>query len=277
MERLYIYKLTFKSGATYIGQHVQRRMYDDYISSSSYMKKSNDPVVSRDILIDNVKDRETLDILETISIIEDKQVSPHNVNGNYGSYYYNFRGGWNKGLPVTEEERELNRQKRLGKKMPEEAKRRISMYQRGCKHRRGHHLSEEHKRKISEGNKGRVMSESTRLKLSLSLTGKKISEEHRKNLSLSHIGKTSHLGCKATPEQRKRMSDAHLGYHQSEETKKKISKYNIEHREEKREFSKNRIMAIKIAYMKAKEDGYKGKWNDFQKLCSKKNITEVNK
>ena len=53
MERLYIYKLTFKSGATYIGQHVQRRMYDDYISSSSYMKKkSNDPVVSRDIYID---------------------------------------------------------------------------------------------------------------------------------------------------------------------------------------------------------------------------------
>ena len=140
MERLYIYKLTFKSGATYVGQHIQRRLYDTYVSSSSYMRKSNDPVVSRDILIDNVKDRDTLDILETIAIIEDKQVSPHNVNYNYGSYDNKFRGGWNKGLPVTEEERELNRQKRLGKKMPEEAKRRISIYQRGCKHKRGHHI-----------------------------------------------------------------------------------------------------------------------------------------
>ena len=65
--RYYIYKLTFKSGATYIGQHTEKVENDGYITSSSYFNKNNDPLVSRDILLE-VKDKETLDIMETLCI-----------------------------------------------------------------------------------------------------------------------------------------------------------------------------------------------------------------
>lgn len=266
MERLYLYKLTFESGATYIGQHIQRKEYDNYISSSSYFKNSGDKLVSREIIIDNVKDRKTLDILETIAIIEDKQISPKNVNGNLGNYCHNLCGGWNKGVPASEEAKEKNRRAHLGKKMSKNSKKLISTYQKALPHKKGYHLTEDHKKKISEGNKGKKLSESHKLKMSLSMKGKTFSEEHKKKLSKSHIGNKSHLGCKATEEQRKRMSDSHIGLHQSEEAKEKIRAYAASHKEEQRQKSKERLEKIKIEYKKAKENGYTGKWNDFQKI-----------
>jgi len=266
MERLYLYKLIFESGATYIGQHAQRKEYDDYITSSSYFKNSNDKLISREILIDNVKDRATLNILETIAIIEDKQVSEKNVNGNLGNYVLNNCGGWNKGVPSTEEAKEKNRQKHLGKKMSDESKRLISAFQRGHEKKKGGHLSEDHKRKISSKLKGRKLSESHKLKVSLALSGRFLSENHKSHLSKSHIGNKSHLGFRASDEQRKRMSDAHKGLHQTEETKYKLREYAAEHREEQSINAKKRLEKIKEAYKKAKENGYSGSWNDFQKI-----------
>lgn len=102
----YIYKLTFKSGATYIGQHLQRQKVDSYVTSSAYYRHhtQDDPLLKREILI-YVKDRETMDIMETICIIEDKQTSKHNANYNLGGMISKFFGGWNKGQKISEEAR----------------------------------------------------------------------------------------------------------------------------------------------------------------------------
>ena len=88
--RYYIYKLTFKSGATYIGQHIEKTKEDGYISSSSYMSQHpEDPIVSRDILVE-VKDKPTLDIMETLCIRADKADNTKNVNKNFGNWDYKF-------------------------------------------------------------------------------------------------------------------------------------------------------------------------------------------
>ena len=78
--------------------------------------------------------------------------------------------------------------------------------------KKGSKLSEEHKRKIGESNRG-----------------KKRTKEQKLLLSIAHLGNSSHLGCKATPEQRKKMSESakgntsHLGHKCSKESKKRMS------------------------------------------------------
>lgn len=89
--KYYIYKLTFASGATYIGQHTQKEEKDGYITSSKYFRKNikKDPLVKREILL-YVKDKETLDIMETLCIRADMCDNEKNVNGNYGNWDYRF-------------------------------------------------------------------------------------------------------------------------------------------------------------------------------------------
>ena len=77
MINFYIYKLTFLSGKTYVGE----RMYkcyngidastDDYMGSSNYAEKHtiDDPIIKKEILIEQLKDKKTMDILETICIL----------------------------------------------------------------------------------------------------------------------------------------------------------------------------------------------------------------
>ena len=89
--KYYVYKLTFKSGATYIGQHIEKYENDEYITSSSYYfnNKESDPLIKRNILIE-VKDKETLDIMETLCIRADKCANPKNVNKNFGNWHYAY-------------------------------------------------------------------------------------------------------------------------------------------------------------------------------------------
>lgn len=88
--RYYIYKLTFNSGATYIGQHTEKVENDGYVSSSVYMQRHpEDELVNREILIE-VKDKETLDIMETLCIRADKCSNPKNVNGTMGNWHFRF-------------------------------------------------------------------------------------------------------------------------------------------------------------------------------------------
>lgn len=88
--RYYIYKLTFESGATYIGQHTEKVENDGYVSSSVYVQRHpEDKLVNREILID-VKDKETLDIMETLCIRADKCQNPKNVNGTLGNWHFRF-------------------------------------------------------------------------------------------------------------------------------------------------------------------------------------------
>lgn len=69
----------------------------------------------------------------------------------------------------------------------------------------GKKLTEEHKRKISEANKNRVVSETTRKKISMSQKGKIISQRQREIVSISN--KTR----KITEETRVRLRISHIG------------------------------------------------------------------
>lgn len=94
--------------------------------------------------------------------------------------------------------------------------------------------SEETKRKISEGNKGKIMppiSDETRRKQSISRTGLHRTEDTRKRISESKMGKNNpRFGVPITDETRKRLSDAQTGQNNgffgkshSEDTRREIS------------------------------------------------------
>jgi G:T-mismatch repair DNA endonuclease (very short patch repair protein) len=102
-------------------------------------------------------------------------------------------------------------------------------------------LSEEHKRKIGESNRGKVVSEETRSRISASRTGKKASPETKAKLSAQRKGKPKseewkalmrermkgnsngqgNKGKKRTEAEKAAISAFHTGRKQSEETKRK--------------------------------------------------------
>lgn len=106
---------------------------------------------------------------------------------------------------------------RKGKKCSEEHKRKISEAQKGEKHHMwGKHLSEEHKKKISDTEKGKKLTEEHKRKISKANTGKILSEEHRNKIS------EAKKGFKHTDETRQKMSESHLGIPLTEEHKQKL-------------------------------------------------------
>jgi hypothetical protein len=82
----YIYKLYFKNGCTYVGKHSELKRNDGYVTSSSYYKKHKDLFERREILIDNLPDIDTLDIMESLCIMADVCDNPLNVNYNRGAW-----------------------------------------------------------------------------------------------------------------------------------------------------------------------------------------------
>lgn len=125
-------------------------------------------------------------------------------------------------------------------------------------------LTEEHKRKISLANKGKIVSEITKEKMrknswskhgivpsmlgkhhstetktlmSISARGKNKSDEHRKNISIANKGKVrskefiekcrlNHLGLKLSEETKRKISESLKGKKLSEETKLKMKENN---------------------------------------------------
>lgn len=89
--KYYIYKLTFSSGATYIGQHKEVRK-DNYVTSSSYYKNHpEDALLSREILI-YTDTQDKANFLESFLIMNDKAYNKNNVNYNYGGLFMKFVG-----------------------------------------------------------------------------------------------------------------------------------------------------------------------------------------
>lgn len=88
--RMYIYKLYFTNGATYIGLHREKKVNDGYITSSSYYKKHPDLFDRREILLE-CQDNQTLEIMETIAILSDIASNPLNVNYNKGAWMDNTK------------------------------------------------------------------------------------------------------------------------------------------------------------------------------------------
>lgn len=194
LPRFYVYKLTFKSGATYVGQHVQRKEEDNYVSSSGYLRRGQDELEKREILF-YLPDRDTLDIFETILICRDKAENPKNVNYNLGQWVTRFyRGGWNLGIPHTEEQK---------RKISQNSKH-IPGMQKGSKHK------EETKKKIGESvKKYWETHENPNL-------GKKASEETKAKMSKAHKGKPH------SAEWNKKVGDAQRGKPKSKEAVEKM-------------------------------------------------------
>ena len=61
-------------------------------------------------------------------------------------------------------------------------------------HHKGKHLSEEHKKKISETEKGKKLSEETKMKMSEAKKGKHFSEEHKNKIREAMKGNTATKG-----------------------------------------------------------------------------------
>lgn len=63
-------------------------------------------------------------------------------------------------------------------------------------HMLGRKLTEEHKRNISKGNKGKIMSVESREKIRISLRGHSVSKETREKLSVARKNQFHPIGCK---------------------------------------------------------------------------------
>ena len=102
---------------------------------------------------------------------------------------------------------------------------------------KGHTLSEEHRRKISEAMKGRTLTEETRRKISEA--NKNMSDETRRKISEAMKGenhpfygkhhtddtrkKMSEAHQNISDDTRRKMSESHKGKHLSKETRRKMS------------------------------------------------------
>jgi len=81
----------------------------------------------------------------------------------------------------------------------------------------GKHLSEDHRKKLSDAHKGKPQSENQRLAIMKALKGHTVSEETRMKISNAQKGR------KLTPDRCKQNSECHKGLHHTEETRKKMS------------------------------------------------------
>lgn len=98
-----------------------------------------------------------------------------------------------------------------GKKHTEEALRKMRTFQKG------HPVSEETKRKISERTKGRIHSEASIQKRREALSGRPLSEEHKRKVSESLKGRSP------SEEHRQKLSEANKGKVYSEERRRNMS------------------------------------------------------
>lgn len=128
-----------------------------------------------------------------------------------------YGGTWK----LSEETRRRQSIAKTGVRLPAEAIARMAETKRGRKH------TPEHCRKISEGNKGKVVPESVRIRISQKLMGHKVSDASRQKMSESikaaFRGKENAFkGHKHTNESKKKISDAGKRRVVSDATREKL-------------------------------------------------------
>lgn len=159
----YVYKLTFKSGKTYIGCHKQIKERDTYITSSSYYLRhhNEDPLIKREVLIE-VENQHQMDFLETWCILSDKAYNKDNVNYNLGNFFHKFSTAYH-----TEEEKRAASEKRkltMSRKTPEELKAIVEKQKHTMSLKSAEELADIHRRQGVPGK--RPKSEETKKKMS---------------------------------------------------------------------------------------------------------------
>ena len=136
---------------------------------------------------------------------------------------------YNEELKLCDEERRKHMSDIMkGREFSEEHRKKISEANKGNKYGLGHKLSEEARKKISEANKGNKYglghchkhTEETRKKIS-EATKRAMTEETRKKMSKALKGKTHKPMSEET---KKKISEFNKGKKVSEETRKKLSK-----------------------------------------------------
>ena len=198
----YIYRITnLINGKTYIGQHQYKDLNDNYMGSGKHLKAAQAKYG-----IENFKK----DILvfniskkEHIDLLEKTFIAAEREKVGVENCYNLADGGEGgnvKGHSVSEETR---------KKISEALK--------------GRHLSEEHRRKMSEArrgkttwNKGKHHTEETKRKMSEAKKGRRLSEETIRKRS------EALKGHKVSEETKRKISESNKGKHRSEESKRKM-------------------------------------------------------
>jgi len=145
----------------------------------------------------------------------------------------NPAAGSNLGVKYSEEIRRKIGEGNKGKIVSKETRRKIGEANKGFKH------SEETRRKISKAGKGRKHSEEAKRRIGEAQKGKKCkphSEETRRKMSEAQKGK------KLSEEHRRKISVARKGISFSKEHRRKISEANKRHTKKVYQYDKNRIL-----------------------------------
>ena len=185
-----IYKVTFEDGKTYVGQHKHNKNdpNDEYITSSTYYKEGH-KVTKKDILLD-CKDEITMDIMETICILEDKaENGDNNVNGNLGGMM-NVEWGKNAFRVSTKKNNgykiSMALMKLYSSEKGDEVRKKMSESKKEYYENGGELSSSCFPKGSIPWNKGKVgtyhQSETTKQKISESHSGKHLSEEHKSKI-----------------------------------------------------------------------------------------------
>ena len=200
----YIYKITnLINGKTYIGQHKYKKLNDSYMGSGKHLKSAKAKYgienFKKEILVFGIVRKDFIDLLEKEYIKFYRSIGKAEYNiadGGMGGSIPGINKGktpWNKGIPMSNEQKMKISKANKGRKLTEEQKIKISKTHKGKstwnKGKKCEPLSEEHKKKISESEKGRKFSEETKRKISKALTGKHLSEETKMKLSKLNKGK----------------------------------------------------------------------------------------
>ncbi|AGE53083.1 GIY-YIG catalytic domain-containing endonuclease [Paramecium bursaria Chlorella virus Fr5L] len=197
----FIYRLTFPSKKSYIGQTIRdihKRLEGHQLPSSNCVAVYN---AIQKYGWEKVE-KEWYEVPdEDLNFYEEMLVA---LLGTLSPDGYNLKeGGGSKGRP-SEESRQKMREAKKGEKHP--------LY--------GKARSEETKEKLREANLGKTANEETKQKLSIARLGKPKSEEHKQKLREANLGKI------ASEETKQKNREAHVGKTHTIESKQKMSGRN---------------------------------------------------
>ena len=135
-----IYRITnLINGKTYIGQHKYKKLDDSYMGSGVYLAKAKKKYgienFKKEILVFGIVRKDFIDLLEKeyIKFYRSIGKAEYNItNGGEGN------GGWNKGIPMSNEQKMKLSKANKGRKLSEEQKKKISESNKGKHRNKGH-------------------------------------------------------------------------------------------------------------------------------------------